>query len=282
VEAQRDRYSIRELLNILKVSSSGYYDRRSREPSVRAQQDAHLLEQIRGIHTASRRCYGSPRVTAELRDQGHCVGEKRVARLMKAHGIRARHRRKYKPCTDSAHTWPVAANVLNRCFRMAFPDRGWVADITYIATGEGWLYLAVIMDLYSRRIVGWAVGESMTQELTMAALRMALQQRCPEPGLLHHSDRGRQYACADYQAMLSRYGIQCSMSRRGNCRDNAAMESFFSSFKREWIFGRTLETREDGKRAVFDYIEVFYNRQRRHSTVGQISPVDFEKRHTVP
>lgn len=281
MEQHREQFPTRELCDTLEVSVSGYYDRRSREPSARERFNALLLEQIRSLHQQSRRCYGSPRMTAELREQGHRVGENRVARLMKQEGIRARHRRKYKPCTDSGHAWPVAENALNRCFTSPSPDQAWVADITYIATGEGWMYVAVIMDLYSRRIVGWATDQRMTRELTLAALRMAVVQRAPQPGLVHHSDQGSQYACTDYQMMLKRYGITCSMSRKGNCYDNAAMESFFSSLKREWIFGRTYDTREEATKAIFEYIEVFYNRQRRHSTLGQLSPEAFERREKV-
>lgn len=280
--AHCDQYPTRELCNSLEVSSSGYYDRRTRAPSARAQMNVALVEQIRRIHAVSKRCYGSPRVTAEIRESGYRVGENRVARLMKEHGIRARHRHKYKPGASGHHNWPVADNELNRCFTTDTPDSVWVADITYIATGEGWLYLAAIMDLYSRRIVGWSTHERITRELTMAALRMAVLGRSPQPGLIHHSDQGSQYACTDYQMMLKRYGIQCSMNRKGNCYDNAAMESFFSSLKRECIFGRVYDTRQEATKAIFEYIEVFYNRQRRHSTLGHKSPVDFERQHKVP
>lgn len=240
-------------------------------------EDVRLLEMIVSIHQESRRCYGVPRVHAELRSRGVRVGLKRVARLMREHGLRARHRRRYRRPSNGKHNWPVAVNVIKRNFLVPERDRVWVADITYIPTAEGWLYLAVVMDLYSRRVVGWAVSARMTRLLVMDALRNALLERRPGVGLIHHSDQGSQYASTDYQLLLKRNGVTSSMNRAGNCYDNAVMESFFSSLKREWVEGKSYVTREEARRDLFEYIEVFYNRRRRHSALGQVSPVEYEE-----
>ena len=278
IEAYRRWYGVREMCRWLGVSRSGYYAWTRRGMSRRAQENQLLLGEIRRIHQESRRCYGSPRIVAELRARGMGVSAKRVERLMRGNGLRARHRRKYKHTTDSRHPFPIASNVLGRRFTAEAANRMWVADITYISTGDGWLYLSAIMDLYSRRIVGWATSERITRSLVIGALRMALLDREPKPGLLHHSDQGSQYASIDYQMMLKRNGIRCSMNRAGDCYDNAAMESFFSSMKREWVQGKNYQTREEARRDLFEYIEIFYNRKRRHSTLGQVSPVEFEGR----
>jgi len=221
--------------------------------------------------------YGVPRIQAELQAQGEQVGRGRIARLMRENGLRTRHRRRFKRPGSKRHSWPVAKNHLKRNFTTDAPDRVWAADMTYIETGEGWLYLAVVMDLYSRRVVGWSTSGRMTRRLTMEALRRALAQRGIVRGLIHHSDQGSQYASIDYQMMLQRNGIVCSMNRAGNCYDNAAMESFFSSLKREWVRGKRYASRDQATRDLFDYIEVFYNRKRRHSALGLVSPEEFEK-----
>jgi transposase InsO family protein len=214
---------------------------------------------------------------AALRAEGRRVGVNRVARLMRHHGIQGRHKRRVPRTTDSKHSHPIAANLLDRQFIAAAPNRVWLADITYIPTGEGWLYLAVVLDMFSRRVVGWAMRETMPQELTIAALKMAITQRRPGPGLVHHSDRGSQYAAHDYQRLLDKNAIRCSMSRKGNCWDNAPMESFFGSMKTELDNGAVFETRQEAKGAIFSFIEGFYNRQRLHSAIGYRSPIDWEQ-----
>lgn len=272
---------VRERCGLLGVSRSGYYAWCRRAVSRRLRENGRLVLEIREIHRASRHCYGSPRVHAELKARGVVCGRKRVARLMRLYGIRARHRRKYRHTTDSRHSYPVAENLLNRCFTVSSPDTVWASDITYIPTREGWLYVATVMDLYARRIVGWSMGDRVSRRLTMSAMRMALMGRRPSPGLIHHSDRGSQYACTDYREMLERNGIRCSMSRKGDCYDNAGMESFFSSMKREWVFGKDYQTRSEAKADLFEYIEIFYNRRRRHSTLGYLSPAEFEERQNA-
>ena len=229
-------------------------------------------------YTRGSRCvYGVPRIHAELRYRGVPVGRRRIERLMRQNGLRASHRRRFRRPGGSHHRWRVANNALKRAFVVGELNKVWLADITYIETGEGWLYLAAVMDLCSRRIVGWQTSHHMTRELAMGALCRALIARNPARGLLHHSDQGSQYASIDYQMMLKRNGIVCSMNRAGNCYDNAPMESFFSSLKRECVRGKNYVSREQARRDLFDYINVFYNRQRRHSSLGQISPVDFEE-----
>jgi transposase InsO family protein len=244
------------------------------------QADRRLAVEIAAIHAESRRCYGSPRVHAELRARGHRTSRKRVGRLMRARGLAARRRRPFRVTTDSTHTRPVAPNLLARRFTPGTPQRGWVTDITFIATGEGWLYLAVILDLFSRRVLGWALSERLTSPLPLEALRMALARRRPSPGLLHHSDRGTQYVSTAYQGLLARHGIVISMSRRGNCWDNAVAESFFATLKVELVHGATWATREQARRAIAEYIELFYNPQRRHSSLGYRSPMTFERQVT--
>lgn len=235
-----------------------------------------LLELIRQIHRSSRGVYGSPRVHARMRMQFRPCGKNRVARLMHDHQIQARQKRKFRATTDSKHGFPVSGNVLDRKFTPEAPDKVWAADITYIPTQEGWLYLAVVMDLYSRKVVGWAMDNRISRHLVGKAIWMAIGRRNPAEGLLHHSDRGSQYASADYQNLLKSHGIACSMSRKGNCWDNAVMESFFGSLKKELIHHRRYETRNQAQLEVFEYIEVFYNRQRIHSSLGYRSPDEFE------
>jgi transposase InsO family protein len=244
----------------------------------RAKQDRRLVVEIELSHKASDRTYGSPRVHQDLQEQGIRCGCKRVARLMRENGIRAKQARRFKATTDSAHNEPVAPNLLDRQFEVDRPDRVWTADITYIWTREGWLYLAVILDLFSRRVVGWSLGKRIDAQLTLRALRAALWSRKPPPGLLHHSDRGSQYACSDYQDMLDEHGIVCSMSRKGDVWDNAVSESFFKTLKVERVNDRHYWTREEAKTDISDYIERFYNRTRRHSYLGYVSPVEYELR----
>jgi len=236
-----------------------------------------LKQKIRRIHDKSRKTYGSPRIHQKLLQEGCLIGKKRVERLMQEMGLRAVARRKYRVTTDSAHTKTVAKNHLNRQFTPERPNQYWVADITYIATKEGWLYLSTIMDLYSRKIIGWSLRERLTKELVIAALHMALKQRKLSIDLLLHSDRGSQYASELYQKLLKRNGIVCSMSRKGNCWDNAVMESFYHTLKVELIYQKTYETRRQARRDIFEYIEIFYNRERLHSTLGYCSPEEYEK-----
>ena len=262
---------------VLNVSRSGYYAWVERPPSGRRERAMKVTEQIRLAHERSRGTYGSPRVTVELRESGLAVCENTVAKLMRHAGIRAKVKRRYVPrTTDANHPHPIASNRLDRDFTAAASDRKWTCDITYVPTEEGWLYLAVVMDLFSRRIVGWSMQDHLRVALVRDALEMALQTRRPPAGLLHHSDRGVQYACRDYQDLLAEHRIECSMSRRGDCYDNAAMESFFGTLKTELVHHEHYATREQARRSLFEWIEVFYNRQRRHSSLGYLSPEAFE------
>jgi transposase InsO family protein len=236
-----------------------------------------LILHVHASHQRSDGTYGAPRVLGDLRDEGWCVGQKRVARLMRRVGLvgRARPRGKVRT-TDSQHAYGIAPNLLNRQFAVSEINRVWVSDITYIPTRQGWLYLATVLDLASRRCIGWAMRETLDVDLALSALRMALGARCPSPGLLHHSDRGIQYACDDYRTLLADHGIVASMSNKGDCWDNAVAESFFATLELELIIKRDWHTRDDARRAIFKYIETWYNRQRRHSTLGNISPAAFE------
>jgi transposase InsO family protein len=276
IRDHREDFPVRLMCRVLDVSSSGFYDWLERPESPRAVENRALVAKIQAIHGDSRRTYGSPRVHASLQDAGYRIGRNRVARLMRDNAIRARTKRKFRVTTDSRHDHPVAPNRLDRQFEVAAPNTVWVADISYIPTREGWLYLAVVLDLFSRQVVGWAMDQQMPQELTLAALDMAIQRRRPLPGCMHHSDRGSQYAAGDYQKQLAKYGMVCSMSRKGNCWDNAPMESFFHSLKTEQVHHCDYQTRDEARRDIFEYIEVFYNRQRRHSTLGYLSPAQFE------
>ena len=277
IAGEKAAFPVTVLCRTLAVSRAGFYAAQARPPAARARADAQLAVEIAAIHGESRQRYGSPRVHAELRARGQGVSRKRVARLMRHRGLAARRRRRFRVTTDSRHAFPVAANVLARQFAAPAPDTVWVTDITYIPTGEGWLYLAVILDLCSRGIVGWAMSERITRQLPLDALGMALGRRRPSPGLLHHSDRGSQYACGDYQTHLARHGFVGSMSRRGDCWDNAVAESFFATLKVELVHDALWPTRAAARGAVFEYIEVFYNRQRRHSSLGFLSPLAFER-----
>ena len=275
----KNEHAVLRLCQELEVSASGYYDWQFRRscPGLRAVQDQALKQEIQTIHTGSRNTYGSPRIVMELRKSGARHGRKRVARLMKQEGLCGRQKARYRvQTTDSNHDQPIAPNRLAEAPKTTAPNQIWVADITYIQTGENWLFVAAIMDLYSRQIVGWAMGEHLDTALILKALFMALLHRQPPENLLFHSDRGVQYASTDYRAALTQAGLVASMSRKGNCYDNAAMESFWSTLKLELVYRRDFQTRAHARSEIFDYIEVFYNRQRSHSALNYLSPVDFE------
>jgi putative transposase len=277
IQQHRGVFELAVMCQVLQVSRQGYYawkDRPAAPASVRRQE---LLRQIRQVHADSSKTYGSPRIHAELQDRKIACCVNTVARLMKAQGVRAFPARRFVPqTTDSHHDRPVFANVLNRDFAAALPNTKWVCDITYIPTGEGWLYLAAVLDLCSRKIVGWSMAGHLRTELCLEALHMAIQSRRPSAGLLHHSDRGVQYASQDYQNQLQLLGIACSMSRVGNCYDNATMESFWGTLKTEQVYRQKFATREEAKTSIFLWIEGWYNRRRRHSALGYKSPEAFE------
>jgi transposase InsO family protein len=269
------------MCQVLEVTSSGYYAWRRRQShgcGRRQAENAQLVAEMGRIAAEMNGCYGSPRMHAELVERGFRCNHKRVERLMRQHGIHAMHskRRRRVVTTQSNHSLPVVANVLNREFTATMPNQKWVTDITYVPTAEGWLYLAVVLDLFSRKVVGWAMDTHMTTELPLRALRMALQNRQPPPGLLHHSDRGSQYASAIYQAVLHSRTIQPSMSRTANCYDNAVMESFFASLKAELVHHTRFASVAQARAEIFHYIQAFYNRKRRHSALGYLCPIDFE------
>ena len=277
IEAEKAYYPIRLLCRCLEVSRSGFYAWRERPVSARGKQDARLKVEIAASYSGSRRTYGSPRIIRDLREDGHRVSRKRVARLMRELGLEGRRKRRFRATTDSKHSFPVAPNLLMRDFDVDAPNTAWVGDITQVRTREGWLFLAVILDLYSRKVVGHATSNRPRTELALEALHMAHAARRPKPGLIHHSDRGAQYASHRYRETLDARGIECSMSRRANCWDNAVAESFFGTFKNELIYRRPWLTRKDARDAIGEYIEIFYNRIRRHSTIGYVSPVAFEE-----
>jgi putative transposase len=271
-------YAIADLCQALKVTRSGYHAWAARRPGPRAQANAALLPLIEQAHVESRRTYGSPRVHRWLVQRGHDCGRHRIARLMRQAAWRSLSRRRFRPLslTDSDHHLPIAPNRLRELSLPARRDTVWVADITYVNTGEGWLYVAAVVDRCTRRCVGWAMGESLATSLPLAALNMALERRQPPAGLIHHSDRGVQYASESYRQRLAASGVVPSMSRRGNCYDNALMESFWSSLKRELVHRVHFVTRAQARAAIFEWIEIFYNRERLHSALGYQSPVDFE------
>jgi transposase InsO family protein len=288
IQTHQGEHPIRRLCQVLGVSRAGYYAwhaRQQRGPSRRAQADALLAQVIHQVHQTSRACYGSPRIHAELRDRGVACSRKRVARLMQRQLLKGKTRRRFRVVTtDARHAEPVAPNHLARRFAVTAiggPDRVWAADYTFLPTRQGFLYLAVVLDLYSRRVVGWAMHHTQDHGLVLDALTMAVSQRQPAPGLVHHSDRGRQYASAAYQAALARRGVRASMSRVGDCWDNAVVESFFATLKTELVDGADWRTREEARQALFGYLEVWYNRRRRHSTLQYQSPAQFELRQTI-
>jgi putative transposase len=276
VAEQQQEYPVKTMCQVLGVSESGYYAWRKREPSQRQVENERLTEHIAQAFQRGRQVYGSPRVQAELRAQGISCGKHRVARLMRQAGLRAVQKQRRVRTTDSRHSDPVAPNLLRRNFTAPAPNRKWLTDITAVWTAEGWLYLAVVLDVYSRLIVGWTMASHREASLVEAALWMALGRRQPIEELMHHSDRGSQYTSLAYQAVLAQFHIQVSMSGKGDCYDNAMMECFLSSFKTEWVQQQTYQSRSEANLSIFEWIEVFYNRQRRHSSLAYLSPVAFE------
>jgi putative transposase len=272
----RGQAPTRWLCSALEVSPRGFYDWRRRPESARRRRDRQLLVSIRAFYERSRRTYGSPRVRLDLRESGEACSRKRVARIVQGSGLVAVQRRRFRLTTQSGHDFPIQTNLLERDFTTSAPNRVWLGDITYIATEEGWLYLAALLDLYSRKIVGWNTADRIDASLTLRALESALQRRCPSPGLIHHTDRGSQYAAYEYQKRLERAQARPSMSRKGDCYDNAPMESFFSTLKRERAHRRRYWTRDEATDDVADYIDGFYNLTRRHSELGGVSPVQYE------
>lgn len=277
IDAKKAKYPVSVLCDVLRVRRSGYYAWSGRPEPARAVDDRRLAVEVRALFHERKKRYGSPRVCRELRIRGQHVCRHRVARLMREQQLQARPRRKFVATTDSSHSLPTPPNRLARNFRAEAPDRVWAADVTYLPTREGWLYLAVLLDLYSRRVVGWAMSERNDEELTLAALQMALDQRQPVPGLVHHSDRGSTYASCEYQDVLAKHGVLCSMSRRGNCWDNAVVESFFSTLDSECEQADMFPSRNAARRLVADYILGFYNPTRLHSYLGYVSPMEFER-----
>lgn len=276
IDTQRAHYALSEMCPVLDVSIGGYRAwKRGGMPERKRLTNAQMLALIRAIHAEFKGAYGSPRMVLELRARGFSASKERVERLMRENGIRARHKRKFKVTTDSKHGLPVADNLLGRNFTPEAPNQVWTSDITYLWTDEGWLYLAIVLDLFNREVVGWSLKQRMTADIATDALAMAWFRRKPAPGILHHSDRGSQYASQAFQGKLTEYGMTCSMSRKGNCWDNAPTESWFNSFKNERVHGVGFATREDMKATAFEYIEVFYNRKRLHSTLRYKSPTQF-------
>ncbi len=279
INRRRRQYPVIMMCRVLKVSRSGYYAWRVRPESQRAKTDRQLTRVIRRLHAESKGVYGSPRITADLRDEGYHYGRHKVARLMCLAGLRGCPKRRFRVTTTRDPSHPVAENLLDQDFTAEGPNERWASDITYISTSQGWLYLAVVMDLFSRRIVGWSMSRWINRHLVMDALTMAIGSRRPEGVLIHHSDRGSQYTSDDFRDELLKHGIECSMSARGNCYDNAVVESFFGLLKRERVNHTRYLTRDEARADVFDYIERFYNRKRRHGYLGNISPAAFEERN---
>jgi putative transposase len=277
IEEHREQWPVRLLCDTLEVSTAGYYAWRDRPTSVRQERRDALVVEIRAVHAEVKARYGSPRIHAELAARGRDCCVNTVAKLMRDNDIRAKTARKFRQTTDSNHDLPVADNLLDRRFDPEQPNERWVADITYIPTRQGWLYLAAVEDLYSRRVVGWSMADHMESRLVVDALELAVQRRLPDEGLLAHSDRGSQYASEHYQLLLAKHGIACSMSRRADCWDNAPMESFFASLKKELVHGADFTTRQEARAAIVEYLEVFYNTKRRHSSLGYVSPTEYEQ-----
>lgn len=281
ISEEKVAFPIAVLCRLLSVSPSGFYASQGRPKSPHALRDEALSERVAAAHAASNRRYGSPRVHAELKAAGLRVGRKRVARLMREKALAARTRRRFRTTTDSKHGFPIAPNVLARDFSASGPDQAWVTDITFLWTKQGWLYLAAILDLFSRRVVGWATSDHVDRHLALKALDVALGQRSPARDLVHHSDRGSTYASDDYRKALETRGIECSMSRKGDCWDNAVAESFFATLKREMDNADDLETRASATMSIGEYIDGFYNPTRRHSTLNYLSPIEFELLQSV-
>jgi len=274
IDEHRGVYMLKRTCKVLKVSRSGYYAWKKRKPSMREEANKELLHHIREVHKESRKTYGSPRITDALNEQGVVCGKNRVARIMRDSGIRVKIKKRFKRTTDSQHGYPVAPNLL---IDNKQTERLWVSDITFIPTRQGWLYMSAVMNVRSRRIIGFSLRDDLSQELVIAALRQAMESNRPEEGLIHHSDRGRQYATYAYQELLKQHGIVSSMSRKGHCYDNAYMESFFATLKKELVHNEKYQTREEASLSIFEYVEVFYNRVRKHSALGNKSPMQYEK-----
>ena len=278
IERERSAFSVERMCQALKVSRSGFYGwKREKDSGKRVKEDLKLLEMIKKSYKESRGTYGSPRMTRELREKGMACGKNRVASLMRRNNIAAKTRRKFKATTQSKHQFPVAPNLLNRNFKASAPNQVWLSDLTYVWTEEGWLYLAVILDVFNRQIVGWGMGDRLTADLALRAFHQAVGMRHPAPGLIFHSDRGVQYACSEFRKVLQENKMIQSMSGKGNCYDNAMMESFFHTLKTELIYFKKYQTRIEAKGEIFEYIGVFYNRIRRHSSLGYQSPLAFEQ-----
>lgn len=276
MDQHRSTHGVQKMCRVIGASRSGYYRWKRQPQGKRQKENEKILVEIKEAHTNSRRIYGSPRIAEELQGKGIPCGENRVARLMKINGIAGKAKKKFKATTNSEHALPIAENLLNQNFKAEKPNTVWVSDITYIPTREGWLYLAVILDLFSRQVVGWAMSDRLTSGFVVRALYQAIGRRHPASGCIVHSDRGIQYASKDVRDVLSAYGFIQSMSRKGNCYDNAVAESFFHTLKTEHVYDYRYETRAEARQSIFDYIEMFYNRQRRHSALGYRSPVSFE------
>ena len=271
----RESFKIKSMCEVLKVLRSGYYGWKRREPSRRQRDNEELLRQIREVHTQSRRLYGSPRIAAELKQQGFRCGKNRVARIMREHSIRGEvKKRRFRRTTDSRHPYALASNLL---IERSQTEGIWASDMTFVPTSEGWLYVAAVMNVKSRKIIGLSMSDKLSQELASSALRDAVSRQSPSEGLIHHSDRGRQYASYAYQELLREYGMIPSMSRSGNCYDNAYVESFFGTLKTELVNGERYRTRLEARLSIFEYVQVFYNRQRSHSALGYRSPEQYEK-----
>ena len=277
INRAKNSFPVQRMCCVLGVSESGYFAWRSRPPSRHDREDAVLLAHIRLAFSLSNGTYGSPRMVRELQDEGFAVGRHRVARLMRENGLQARMKRRFRRTTDSHHAWPIAPNLLEQNFHAKRPNQKWAADISYVWTREGWLYLAVVLDLFSRRVVGWSTSDRLHKELALTALRRAVAIRRPPPGLIHHADRGSQYCSVAYRSELHRYGIRTSMSGKGNCYDNAPVESFFKSLKSELVWRTVFQSRHQATDAIGRWIDGFYNPVRRHSTLDYISPIAFER-----
>jgi len=282
VDEAKNEFPVQRLCNVLGVSQSGYFAWKGRSASIRQRADMVLLAHVRSAFALSNGTYGSPRMTRELQDEGFAIGRRRTARLMRENDLKARQKRRFKRTTDSQHAQgrfgPVAPNIIDQDFAAAGPDEKWGADISYVWTREGWLYLAVVIDLFARRVVGWAVSDRLHRRLALAALNKALMIRRPPEGLIHHSDRGSQYCSIDYQSVLRRRGIRISMSGKGNCYDNAMVETFFKTLKSELVWRTTFHTRAEAEQAIARYIDGFYNPVRRHSALDFLSPAQFERK----
>jgi putative transposase len=274
-------FPVKKMCQLLAVSRSGYYDWEYREPSNRKQENERLLKKIKEIHKKKKKRYGSPRMTRELRKQGIRCGKNRVASLMRTNNIQAKAKKKFKATTNSKHNNPVAPNLLEQQFVAQGPNQVWASDITYVWTSEGWLYVAAILDIWSRKIVGWAISSRQTKELALRALTQAIGRRPIEAGIIHHSDRGSQYASTEYRKMLKKYSIRQSMSKKGDCYDNAIMETFFHTLKTELIYWEDYKTRSEARSSIFAYIEMFYNRERLHSSLDYNSPEEYEQINKV-